>query len=260
MKIKRNHICAKVMSITLFSVFIILSSCNNNTEINEPTNEDSLSVEKPLNYDEEINDIITLFQQNQDNNLIIDSIYIGKAEQTKEDKKLNGEQVNLLSSKFIDHEYTRNVSYDLTAFYMIDSLKNIGAYEDYVNSLDIGMMKIAEAYALDIYKLEDKKTEILIWCIKYSTYEACPYAAGLVIFSTILFNGEITSGAILAESMSAGDPPSGMSRNIFGNISSNGMMEYEFIQINEDEDENGIISDTTSNSIKYSIIEGKFKF
>jgi hypothetical protein len=94
----------------------------------------------------------------------------------------------------------------LLKFIEIDSLKTAKAYEKYVQDLDIGQIK--NAYA-DIYDtLLYPNGKIIVWGLKISSYEACPYFEGKTIYLTTISNeGIFKATAAILEISSGGDAP-----------------------------------------------------
>ncbi|MBK9190671.1 MAG: hypothetical protein IPM77_03715 [Crocinitomicaceae bacterium] len=120
---------------------------------------------------------------------------------------LTKDQVKYLTYGFVDSDISYSGLYHVDDFYFFDSLSNIeGAYEEYLSVLDIGMMAQANVFAVQRLKLDDS-TSIMLWCVNYSTYEACPYASGTIMYGTIIRNDHVTSCTILGEDSSGADAP-----------------------------------------------------
>ena len=107
---------------------------------------------------------------------------------------LNGQY---LTEQLLESSPTFNGEYYIKIFCELDSLKSVGAYEEYVRNLDIGMMQVADAFVEGIIQLDDQK-QILLWSINYSTYEACPFASGAAVYGTLLDNYEVKNTMLLA--------------------------------------------------------------
>jgi len=74
-------------------------------------------------------------------------------------------------------------------FRRLDSIKNAGEYKNYLSKLDIGMYKDIRAVHFKNISLSDSKS-LILWGFDYSSYEACPYANGKVIFANVVENGQ----------------------------------------------------------------------
>jgi hypothetical protein len=77
-------------------------------------------------------------------------------------------------------------------FIRLDSIKKAGGYEDYLSKLDIGMYKDIRAIYYKKYDISASKS-LNLWGFDYSSYEACPYANGKVIFVNTVENGKNVS-------------------------------------------------------------------
>jgi len=139
---------------------------------------------------------------------VIDSIYIEDyvTYESDDPDNLTSEEVKYLTPDFLKNEPTEYSNYTVKTFYRLDSMKNNNTYDDYVNSLDIGMMKDIDAYLCDKIIVNDS-TFILLWAISYGSYEACPYSSGTVIFGTYVLNNSVKNVAVVGESSGGGDPP-----------------------------------------------------
>lgn len=94
----------------------------------------------------------------------------------------------------------------LKDFLRIDSLKTAGKYEEYVQQLDIGQLKNAEA--LVYTKFSYGKGNAYVWALNIGSYEACPYYGGNVVYlSTVSSDGVHKSTRKILELMSGGDAP-----------------------------------------------------
>jgi hypothetical protein len=165
---------------------------------------------------------------------------------------LNGQY---LAERLLENSPTFNGEYYIKIFCELDSLKSVGAYEEYVRNLDIGMMQVADAFVEGMIQLNDQK-QVLLWSINYSTYEACPFASGAAVYGTLLDNYEVINTMLLAEVSSGGDPPSWGDTNVSTEITS--ALEIETYWINrsgEDEGPADIIQETYATRIGESGFE-----
>lgn len=135
----------------------------------------------------------------------LDSLYMTSLTEINESTLTNAE-VQYLSANLIDNTPTNWASNSINSFIEIDSMKLMGTYEDYVDNLDIGMMKESDANILQKVVI-DENNYILLWSITYSTYEACPYASGTDVFGTYFKNQNAINTAALGEDSGGGDAP-----------------------------------------------------
>lgn len=163
---------------------------------------------------------------------------------------LTRDQVQYLTYGFVDSDLSYSGLYHVDDFYFFDSLSNIeGAYEEYLAVLDIGMMAQTNAFAVQQVKVDDS-TRIMLWCVNYSTYEACPYASGTILYGTIIRNGHVTSCTILGEDSSGADAPVWGETLILCSLTQEKMSAWKRNKNcygEQDEEFNDIVEETESN-------------
>jgi len=149
----------------------------------------------------------------------------------------------------------RNVNY----FIEIDSMKLMGTYENYVENLDVGMMKesIANIHQKIII---DSNNYILLWSIYYSTDEACPYASGTIVFGTYFNNNVAQNTATLGEDSGGGDSPYWASTFITSEITTTSITKYkrEVEKEGMDEETDEEIIEITDNTFLITITDSGF--
>jgi hypothetical protein len=237
------------------SLLILATSCGSSKSGDEVTATDSTTVDSAnVELSPEIKDLADRFQFHDAPQLIADSLFIEGIEKTD---SLDSKQVLLLAAKWFDHPISNENSYDIENFYKIDSIKKAGKYAEYVSNLDIGMMKNANVYAVAQFKISEKTT-VLIWALEYYSYEACPYSNGTSLNFTLLNEGVLGESFVLGEVMSAGDPPVGMTREIYGKLEHDGKFSLELIETNWDGDEE-VTTEIKTEHYKFEIAEGKIK-
>lgn len=208
------------------AVFLfLLTSCGNADlpdRVQESETRDSTSLtneqEDAKNYPEEIQSLLASFPEKKDFPLVLDSTLIRKAEQGD---SLPGKDVRFLSSRYHPHELFDFQNYTLKNYFEIDSLKTAGAYAEYVEQLDIGMTKNANAHRLFYVSLNENSL-LFFWEIDYHTYEACPYGSGIYLFMTHAFNGEIQETLCVALEDGGSDPPVAGGTNRYAVIDQSG--------------------------------------
>jgi hypothetical protein len=157
---------------------------------------------------------------------------------------LNFENGQYLGARILESAPTFEGEYYMEVFCELDSLKSAGAYADYVNNLDIGMMQVADAFVEGIIDLGEGK-HMLLWSINFSTYEACPYASGAAVYGTLLSNYEVQNTMLLAEVSGGGDPPAWGDTNVSTEITAEFEIEtYSLNRSGEDEGPADIIEET----------------
>ncbi len=244
----------KIAQIIYLLPSILLFSCGGG-ETKEPEKNDTTvaKVEVKIEYSEDVKTLIDKFKISSLDSipLIVDSLFIANA---SSDDSLNGKEVMTLAKTWFKHDLNNGYEYELKSFHEIDSLKAKGKYADYLENLDIGMMKDVNCIPLSRYKCGDS-TEFFVWAMKYGTYEACPYAAGTVIFTTHVYNGQIVGTFVLGEDMSAGDAPVGMSRLVFSELNSSCLLN---LNVKEESDEGDGYTETEIENYEFNFSSGKF--
>lgn len=190
-----------------------------------------------------------------DTNFVMEIDFEAKAEQ----QALNFENVRYLTKNLIENDPTEAATYIINSFLSIDSLKAEGEYEEYVNSLDLGMMKESQAFAEGIIAVSGKNN-ILLWSLDYSTYEACPYASGALVFGTFLENYEVVNTVLLAEVSGGADAPFWWETRVSSVIRSTDIKTIRIERSGGDEDKNGKeIIEKTEDHYTVEIMEEGFE-
>lgn len=151
------------------------------------------------------------------------------------EEPLSFEDVSYLRVNCIDNLPTNKAGYILNSFCEIDSLRVVGEYENYVSNMDIGMIEFSDSYMEGIVEISEKQ-KILLWTITYSTYEACPYASGTVLFGTYLYEGQVINALVLAEESGGSDAPYWGETFVSSEITENSINTY-LLELSNDYDE-----------------------
>lgn len=149
---------------------------------------------------------------------------------------LGSGEVHILDTNWFRKSAIAYNSYDIRNFYTIDSIKATGTYQKWCDSLDVGMTKFANAYAL--FRIDkDAETTLLIWATYIASYEADPFSTQTSIYCTVVHKGLITQSFMLANYVAAGDPPSMFESNLRGVLNTDGTFELDSYEQSEDLDE-----------------------
>jgi hypothetical protein len=122
-------------------------------------------------------------------------------------KNLDKEHVLNWSNDVQMIDSTDKIAYLVGSFLKIDSLKKVGKYQKYVDSLDIGMVRDSRAFIIDTL-LKSSDSLIVVWGIKEESYEACPWHNQISVFGTLIESNNFNKTIEIANSISMGDPPS----------------------------------------------------
>jgi len=253
---------------------ILLLACNNESESdNDNTSKgnnpdpdiqnDSIALTDTVSLINEIetipngvSDVLSYFDEELELPLLLDSLFLKDLPNAK---PIKGDVVNKLLSGLLNHDLNTTVQYTIRSFNHIDSLKSVGAYEEYVENLDIGMTKMSDAFAL--FKTElDPHTILLLWSLESSSYEACPYFDDKMVFVTLIYENEIGETLLIAEESRSGDPPMSAYALYTSTIDHTNKLKIKGYSLFEEEDyeTEELISDVSKNNYSFSISEGKF--
>jgi hypothetical protein len=242
--LKRSFIC-------LASAAIILQSCDTaeTKEINNPASLVPDSASRTGNVT--LKNVIDKFKTKSTLPFLADTTLLFKVNGFD---SLGTNEVLVLDTNWFRKSTISKSDYDFNQFYKIDSIKASGTYAKWCETLNIGMSKFANAYAL--FKIEmDTRTTILVWAMSVSSYEACPFSVETNIYCTIVHKGFITQSFMLANHLSAGDPPSMGERTISGILNNDGTFKLDSYDVSEDLDEP--FAEETREHYEFAIKDGK---
>jgi hypothetical protein len=160
------------------------------------------------------------------------------ANNENEGVKLSFEQLENLADTILAHNYSQSISYNIKKYGEFEKMKEEGGYENYVNSIDIGMMKDIHAFLVGKIVI-DETTYILLWSIDYASYEACPYYSAEIICGTLITENKIQNCSILGELSGGGDAPYWSDVSLFSEIESEGFNSIKIERMGGEEDEDG---------------------
>ncbi|MGZ3864695.1 MAG: hypothetical protein ACXVPN_09880 [Bacteroidia bacterium] len=158
-------------------------------------------------------------------------------------------EIRALSANIFKHALSGGLEYNLNTFCRIDSIKEAGKYQQYIDSLDIGMTKVSTAHALSEFRL-DSNTLILVWSLYSSSYEACPSSESWTVYATVVYKGDVKETCLLGECSSWVDPPVATERMITSKITAEGIITTDVYQMN----------DQDMDSAEVEIIREKYSF
>lgn len=190
----------KALLIPICLLYLLVSSCDSSEKKKpEPI------PEVKLEYPDKLEHKLYLFPQ-MEFDLKIDSAFFKDENRNNTKNKLSLEDVSFLSEKLNHDELSESDSYYLKNYLKIAQSKREGSYEAYLSSLDLGMTKDANCFALGRLEFGDSMA-LLIWKIDYSSYEACPMFSGTHILGTMIYKGNLGKTMQLAAYESAADAP-----------------------------------------------------
>ncbi|MBA3664908.1 MAG: hypothetical protein H0W61_11970 [Bacteroidetes bacterium] len=164
--------------------------------------------------------------------LVIDTNFILEVDTNQ---RIPYQQLRQLGANFLDTEISSGLVYDINSFCEIDSLKQAGAYAQYVSKLDIGMTKIAISFKLGRIDLKNG-ARLFLWGVHNSSYEACPFFGGTTIIGTYVNTNKQNTHFVIGEISAGGDPPSMGNDEVTAKINTNNEVVIRRVSVNDDLD------------------------
>lgn len=214
---------SRLFNVFLIGLSLVIISCNNSDNTSNDSSQkankkaevkiDSSAIEIVEEVTEskrpkiDITDLLSKADTIYNSPFNLDSNFVFDIEnQNDGPSTLTNIEVQYLGYDMVKNQPTSWSGYNINTFIEIDSMKINGTYDDYVDSIDIGMMERSFAYVHSKI-LVNKNTFILLWSISFSTYEACPFSSGTVIFGTFFHGNLAYNTAVLGETSGGGDAP-----------------------------------------------------
>jgi len=171
-------------------------------------------------------------------------------------KELKGKDIKLLAQTIPEKDLFMDLDYALKNFYVIDSVKAKGTYEEWANGLDLGQTKQSKAYSLAQIKTGENSS-VLFWILEHSTVEACPYSWAKTVLATTINKNKIGETIIFAEHSGGGDAPVSFDRIIKGIVTP----ELNFtLVLKEELDQDEPKIEITDGCYETELKDGKFIF
>ncbi|MGV6860816.1 MAG: hypothetical protein ACWA41_03540 [Putridiphycobacter sp.] len=195
------------------SLIILLSvyACSNQENLEKKETNEPVGTELDSTNTELSNEDTVLVTPNFDYTVLefpltIDSLFIESHKIGMDTSNLSGEQVKEMSQNMLNKKGEPEISYMLSDFIKIDSLKQVGGYENYVQTLDIAMTKNINANMVGQLPLSQNNT-VLIWSSTYTSYEACPFFYGTNVYATYYNGNNPIHTLLVGEVSGGGDAP-----------------------------------------------------
>lgn len=144
---------------------------------------------------------------------VIDTTFIQTIDTNK---RISYQQVRQLGEKILELDYG-SPEYNINGFCKIDSLKQEEKYQQYIDSLDIGMLKTAIAFKVGYIDLGNNR-KLFIWGTCLSSFEACPFFSGTHLIGTFKNSKNENTHFLLAQLAGSGDPPAFLNQEITARI------------------------------------------
>ncbi len=165
--------------------------------------------------------------------------------------QLSSENVRELSSHYSTPAAEQIYFYDaIHEYFLNDSLHQADSVQ-----YDIGMILNSEAFVLG--KKELSKGQLLIWGIKYGSYEACPYYTGVNLFASYLLDNKIRNSTVIASNWAVADPPMAARTPFSSELKDTHLsISYENIELEIEETER--ITSHIKSTQQYDYLKGVF--
>jgi hypothetical protein len=143
--------------------------------------------------------------------------------------------------------------WSVESFYKIDSIKDAGTYEAFMNSYPDGTVR---SLAAPLYKLHFNANIVgYLWGISESSADKCPSFDGINIYLSLVDGEEVISSCLIAESSAGGDPPYWSETEISATIYEDARIEIDrVIKSGGDEEED---EEIIEKSYVYQYSKGK---
>jgi hypothetical protein len=191
----------------------------------------------------------------------IDSLFINTLEiEPAIENYLKASTVKYFTENFVGIDTEGYLDSAIEGFLEIDSLKKNNKYEEYLQHLDIGNIRDANAFLIQEWNFS-KDTRASLWAIKFSSYEACPYYEGTDIYLSMVKNDSLLYTVQVGSKYHAADPPMGFESNLFSEQKGNQLfiklsqVEVEMRELAENED---TIMEETNETYIFDLQHGKF--
>lgn len=172
-----------------------------------------------------------------------------------ENGNLNSEVVQILTQKFAKDEISSRENYYINAFIEIEEAKGKGQYLEFQELLEGGMTENAVCRSIGRIELGDS-VGLLLWEIKYKSFEACPLYQGHHVLGTIVYKGKTVSCMHLASNVNGSDSPIRFESYQLASIFKNGKINIQnFAQTHED----GVLIEENSAHAHYQFSSNGFE-
>ncbi len=200
---------------------------------------------KKVEYQPEINTILDRFNLLDSPMFLDTSFFVQNLSTNFENGNLNSEVVQILTQKFAKDEISTRENYYINAFLEIEEMKVVEKYAEYQESLQGGMTENAMCRSIGRIELGDS-VGLLLWEIKYKSFDACPFYQGHHVLGTIIYKGETISCMHLASNETGADAPMRFESYQLASVFKNGKINIlNFAQTHEG---NKLIEETATHA------------
>jgi hypothetical protein len=185
-----------------------------------------------------------------------DSTYFRKYTQFDfESGNLSRELVTILTRKFASDEISARENYYINAFLEIEEAKSENKYAEFQEELESGMTENAVCNSLGRIELGDS-VGLLLWEIKYTSFDACPSYQGHHVLGTIIYKGKTISCMHLASNDRGADAPMQYESFQLASVFNNGIIKVRnFAQTFED----NVLIENSSSKTNYQFTSKGFE-
>lgn len=192
--------------------------------------------------------------------LAIEKKFLSKLDQLDVDQTslMSTKTIRNLTVKLNPEAITQRGEFLINEAIGMDSIRKSGNLDAYRSGLDIGGTLKADAQLLKRIPFSPEQ-QMVLWRIHYSTYEACPYALGNLVYGTLFYKGKPGETALVGESLSQGDPPAGAEDYVYASLMGDVLtLTSEYIEL-EGTDTPDPTEHKTSNTVRYRLVNGTYE-
>lgn len=162
-----------------------------------------------------------------------------------ENGNLKSDVVQILTEKFAKDDISARENYYINAFLEIEEAKNNNLFDEFQESLQSGMTQNAICQSIGRIELGDS-VGLLLWEIKYKSFDACPFYSGHHVLGTLIYKGKTISCMHLASNETGSDAPMRFETYQLAKVFKNGRINIQnYAQTHEDGE---LIEETSSHA------------
>ncbi len=241
----------RMKGILIAFVLTLLSSC-----IGKEIQASIAQVQIPqVEYQPEIASILDSFVVLENPIFFDTTFFLKNSKFDFENGNLSSEVVQILTQKFAKDEISARENYYINAFIEIEEAKKNEQYAEFQEILEGGMTENAVCRSLGRIELGDS-VGLLLWEIKYKSFDAPPTYQGHHVLGTIVYQGNTISCMHLASNETGADIPMRFESYQLASVFKNGKINVQnFAQTHE----NGVLIEETAAHSHYQLTSKGFE-
>jgi len=199
---------------------------------------------------EPLKEFSDLFEKYTKFPVVFDSAFFAGISET-EFNELTAQEVKTLYKK---GKEIGDIYSNVNTFIKIDSMRQTGTYDDFLNSDPWPEVIHSNAYAMYHLKL-NADTSAYIWKIYDATSESGPWSYGAVVYISFVVNNSVVSSCTAAELSSSGDSPAYGEKEVYMTFYKNGKIVLNYKEVFGDDDSGE--EQITKKNFEYKLTRGE---